>query len=67
MLCVSADMHAQVYAVDVGYGDLALGLRQDERVVVLERTNARHLNASLVPTPPNLIVCDASFIPLHKV
>ena len=58
---------AKVYAVDVGYGQLALQLRQDARVVVMERTNARHLNQTSVPTPPNLIVCDASFIPLHKV
>ena len=58
---------AQVYAVDVGYGQLALALRQDPRVVVMERTNARHLNATSVPTPPNLVVCDASFIPLRKV
>jgi len=58
---------AMVYAVDVGYGQLALQLRKDERVVVMERTNARRLNETSVPTPPNLVVCDASFIPLRKV
>lgn len=60
-------LHVQVYAVDVGYGQLALELRQDPRVVVMERTNARHINQTTVSTQPNLVVCDASFIPLHKV
>lgn len=57
----------KVYAVDVGHGQLAWKLRQDPRVVVLERTNARHLTAALVPEPVSLIVCDASFISLTKV
>jgi len=57
----------KVYAVDVGHGQLAWKLRQDPRVVVLERTNARHLTAELVPEPVSLIVCDASFISLTKV
>lgn len=55
---------AKVYAVDVGHGQLAWRLRQDHRVVVLERTNARDLDASLVPEPVGLIVCDVSFIGL---
>ncbi len=58
---------AKVYAVDVGYGQLAHKLRVDERVVVLERTNARHLTAELIPDPVDMIVCDASFIGLRTV
>lgn len=56
-----------VYAVDVGYGQLHEKLRCDPRVVVLERTNARYLTAEQVPQPPEVIVCDASFIALHQV
>ncbi len=55
---------ARVYAVDVGHGQLAWKLRQDPRVVVLERVNARHLTAQDIPEPPDLVVCDASFIGL---
>jgi 23S rRNA (cytidine1920-2'-O)/16S rRNA (cytidine1409-2'-O)-methyltransferase len=58
---------AKVYAVDVGHGQLAWKLREDPRVVVLERTNARHLTADLIPDPIDLVVCDASFIALSKV
>jgi len=58
---------ARVYAVDVGYGQLAHKLRVDDRVVVLERTNARHLTAEQVPEPVDLVVCDASFIGLRTV
>ncbi|MBI2241219.1 MAG: TlyA family RNA methyltransferase [Magnetospirillum gryphiswaldense] len=58
---------AKVYAVDVGHGQLAWKLRNDPRVVVLERTNARHLNAELIPEPPAMVVCDASFIGLEVV
>ena len=57
----------RVYAVDVGHGQLAWTLRQDERVVVLERTNARHLTETEIPEPVGLIVCDASFIGLSTV
>lgn len=56
---------ASVFAIDVGYGQLAWKLRQDDRVVVMERTNARHLES--LPTPPELIVGDLSFISLSKV
>jgi 23S rRNA (cytidine1920-2'-O)/16S rRNA (cytidine1409-2'-O)-methyltransferase len=56
---------ARVYAVDVGHGQLAWKLRQDPRVTVLERTNARHLTAGEVPEPVGLVVCDASFIGLE--
>jgi 23S rRNA (cytidine1920-2'-O)/16S rRNA (cytidine1409-2'-O)-methyltransferase len=58
---------AKVYAVDVGHGQLAWKLRQDARVVVLERTNARHLTRAEIPEPIELIVCDASFIGLETV
>jgi len=52
----------KVYAIDVGYGDLAWKLRQDPRVVVMERTNARKLER--LPEPVSLVVIDASFISL---
>ena len=58
---------ARVYAVDVGHGQLAWKLRQDARVLVLERTNARHLTRAEVPEPVQLIACDASFIGLATV
>ena len=58
---------AKVYAVDVGHGQLAWKLRSDQRVVVLERTNARHLTAEHIPEPVDMVVCDASFIGLETV
>ena len=58
---------AKVYAVDVGHGQLAWKLRQDPRVVVLERTNARRLTGTQVPEPVDLLVCDASFIGLRTL
>lgn len=58
---------AKVYAIDVGQGQLDWKLRTDDRVVVLEKTNARHLTADQVPDPIDLIVCDVSFIGLEKV
>jgi 23S rRNA (cytidine1920-2'-O)/16S rRNA (cytidine1409-2'-O)-methyltransferase len=58
---------AKVYAVDVGHGQLDWSLRQDKRVVVLERTNARHLERERVPEPIDLVVCDASFIGLRTI
>ncbi len=58
---------ARVYAVDVGHGQLAWSLRQDPRVVVLERTNARGLTAEIIPEPVDMVVCDASFIGLEVV
>jgi 23S rRNA (cytidine1920-2'-O)/16S rRNA (cytidine1409-2'-O)-methyltransferase len=57
----------KVYAVDVGHGQLAWKLRNDPRVVVLERINARHLDAAQVPEPVGAIVCDASFIGLRTI
>jgi 23S rRNA (cytidine1920-2'-O)/16S rRNA (cytidine1409-2'-O)-methyltransferase len=58
---------ARVYAVDVGYGQLAWKLREDTRVINLERTNIRHLTAGQLPECPSLAVIDASFISLEKV
>ena len=58
---------AKVYAVDVGTNQLAWKLRQDDRVVVHEQTNARTLDASIIPEPVDIVVCDASFISLAKV
>lgn len=58
---------SRVYAVDVGHGQLAWKLRQDPRVQVLERVNARHLSRNEVPDPVDFIVCDASFIGLEAV
>jgi 23S rRNA (cytidine1920-2'-O)/16S rRNA (cytidine1409-2'-O)-methyltransferase len=57
----------RVFAVDVGHGQLAWKLRQDARVVVLERVNARSLTREHISEPPDLVVCDASFISLRIV
>ncbi len=57
----------RVYAVDVGYGQLAWKLREDPRVVVLEKTNIRHLPPELLDPLPDLAVIDASFISLNLV
>ncbi len=56
---------ARVYAIDVGYGQLAWPLRQDARVVVMERTNVRYLEA--LPEPIDLVTIDVSFISLGLV
>jgi len=56
-----------VIAVDVGYGQLVWRLRSDERVVVLDRTNVRHLQPGDLPWVPDLIVADLSFISLVTV
>ncbi|HUE78413.1 MAG TPA: TlyA family RNA methyltransferase [Sphingomicrobium sp.] len=58
---------AKVYAVDAGTNQLAWKLRQDPRVIVHEQTNARYLDAAIVPEPVDVVVCDASFIALSKV
>lgn len=57
----------KVYAVDVGYGQLDWSLRNDERVVVLERTNARHLSEKEIPEKINLAVIDAAFISIKRL
>lgn len=58
---------AKVYAVDVGEGQLDWRLRNDARVVVLEKTNARHISSAQIPDAAGAIVCDASFIGLKTV
>jgi len=57
----------RVIAVDVGYGQLDWALRQDERVHVMERTNARDLRPELLPWQPDLATCDLSFISIGTV
>jgi 23S rRNA (cytidine1920-2'-O)/16S rRNA (cytidine1409-2'-O)-methyltransferase len=58
---------ARVYAIDVGYGQLAWSLRSDTRVVVLERENVRNLDPARIPEPCDLAVIDVSFISLTLV
>jgi len=58
---------AGVIAVDVGYGQLDWGLRNDPRVTVLERVNARALSAEMLPYTPDLLTVDVSFISLAKI
>lgn len=68
--CLLQSGAAKVYAVDVGHGQLAWKLRNDPRVVVMEKTNARELTAAHFPqpfSPLDLIVIDASFISLRKL
>ena len=65
--CLLQHGATKVYAVDVGYGQLAWKLRTDPRVVCLERTNIRHLAPATITERPDLAVIDASFISLGKV
>jgi 23S rRNA (cytidine1920-2'-O)/16S rRNA (cytidine1409-2'-O)-methyltransferase len=58
---------AHIYAVDVGHGQLDWKIRNDSRVIVLEKTNARHLSASSLPEPVDLSVIDVSFISLTLI
>ena len=58
---------AHVYAIDVGYGQLDWKLRNDPRVTVMERTNARYLTADALPLRPTLGVMDVSFISITKI
>jgi 23S rRNA (cytidine1920-2'-O)/16S rRNA (cytidine1409-2'-O)-methyltransferase len=58
---------AEVVALDVAYGELDWSLRNDPRVTVVERVNARHLVADALPYRPDLVVADVSFISLTKV
>ncbi len=62
--CLLKNGAAKIYAVDVGYGQLAWELRQDSRVVVMERTNARYLTAKDFEDLIDFAVIDASFISL---
>lgn len=57
----------KVFAVDVGFGQLHPRIAADPRVIDLERTDARALDRAIITEPPELIVCDASFIGLAKV
>jgi 23S rRNA (cytidine1920-2'-O)/16S rRNA (cytidine1409-2'-O)-methyltransferase len=65
--CLLGRGATKVYAIDVGYGQLATTLRNDARVVVRERTNARHLTPADFAEPIDLAVVDASFIGLDKL
>jgi 23S rRNA (cytidine1920-2'-O)/16S rRNA (cytidine1409-2'-O)-methyltransferase len=65
--CLLQNGASMVVAVDVGYGQLAWKLRDDDRVVNLERTNIRYLTAEQLGIAPDLAVIDASFISLEKV
>jgi 23S rRNA (cytidine1920-2'-O)/16S rRNA (cytidine1409-2'-O)-methyltransferase len=58
---------SKVYAVDVGHNQLHWNLQQDERVISMEKTNARYLTEQDIPEPPSVVVCDASFISLQTV
>lgn len=65
--CLLQNGAGHVYSVDVAYGILAWELRQDERVTVLERTNARRLTAEQLGTDCNIVTADVSFISLKKI
>jgi len=65
--CLLQHGATRVYAVDVGHGQLAEKLRQDARVLIMDRTNARHLTRESFPEPIALTVVDASFISLDKL
>ncbi len=65
--CMLQNGAVKVYAVDVGYGQLAWKLRSDERVVCLERTNARYLTHDQVPEEPDFSSVDVSFISLKLI
>jgi 23S rRNA (cytidine1920-2'-O)/16S rRNA (cytidine1409-2'-O)-methyltransferase len=65
--CLLQHGAAHVVALDVAYGELDWSLRTDERVTVLERTNARSVAAGDLPYAPDLVVADVSFISLTKV
>ncbi len=68
--CLLQNGAAKVFAVDVGQGQLAWKLRREQRVVVMEKTNARHLKLEQMPkpfAPADLAVIDCSFISLKKI
>lgn len=65
--CLLQHGAARVYAVDVGYGQLAWSLRQDPRVIVIERTNIRTIDPACIPGPVDLVSIDTSFISLKIV
>jgi len=65
--CMLQNGVSKVYAIDVGYGQLAWKLRSDERVVVMERTNVRYLTPEQMPEQIDFAAIDVSFISLKKV
>jgi 23S rRNA (cytidine1920-2'-O)/16S rRNA (cytidine1409-2'-O)-methyltransferase len=65
--CLLQHGAAHVIAVDVGYGQLAWGLRQDNRVTTLERCNVRHITAEQLPCTPTFFTADCSFISLRTI
>ncbi len=65
--CLLGRGAARVYAVDVGYGQLAWDLRNDARVVVMERTNIRSVAREALDPPPDLVVADLSFVSLRTI
>ncbi|MDD2211416.1 MAG: TlyA family RNA methyltransferase [Clostridia bacterium] len=65
--CALKNGAVKVYAVDVGYGQLAWSLRQDPRVVVMERKNARYLSSADIVEAVDVITIDVSFISLRKI
>ncbi len=65
--CLLQHGAAKVYAVDVGYGQLAWKLRQDKRVIVIERTNIRKMDTDTLSEPVDLVTIDTSFISLKAV
>ena len=65
--CLLQNGAARIYAVDVGYGQLAWKLRQDPRVTVIERTNIRHMPTDAIAEPVDLATIDVSFISLKIV
>ncbi len=65
--CALQNGAAMVYAVDVGYGQLAWKLRNDPRVVVMERTNARRISPGSLDPRPDFVTIDVSFISLDKI
>ncbi|PIE71805.1 MAG: TlyA family rRNA (cytidine-2'-O)-methyltransferase [Deltaproteobacteria bacterium] len=65
--CLLQHGAARVYAVDVGYGQLAWSLRTDPRVIVFERTNIRYFEPEQIPEPVDLVTIDTAFISLKRV
>ncbi|MBQ9360476.1 MAG: TlyA family RNA methyltransferase [Lachnospiraceae bacterium] len=65
--CMLQNGAAKVYSIDVGYGQLAWSLRNDERVVCMEKTNFRYLTRDDIPDTPDFASVDVSFISLSKI
>ncbi len=65
--CMLQNKASKVYAVDVGYGQLAWKLRNDSRVICMEKTNIRYINKELVTEPVDFVSADVSFISLSKI